>query len=310
MRDAANTSTNLFKRRNNPLSNKLRHNAMGWIFLLPALFCIYFFVLRPTAMGIYWSFFNMKGYTITDFIGFDNYKRILSDTLFLKILSNTLKYVVISLAVSFFLPVLMAICLNEMRHFRDTFRFFTYLPYVLPGVASLLLWYFIYYPNEGGLLNMLLSYLGASPYGWLQDQRFTILYIVISISWGSVGGTAIYYYAAIQGINTDLLEAAIVDGAGFFSRIKNVVLPQISNVILLMLVTQIIGVFSIMEQPMQMTDGGPNNASMTLGLLSYRYGFVDFKPQLAMAVGSVMFVILMICTSFYFHLNKKAEDNF
>lgn len=315
MKNGADTSSALCKgalhsRKNHRFSTSdFKRNIIGWIFLLPALFCIYFLVFRPTAMGVIWSFFNMKGYTVTNFIGFDNYKRILTDTLFLKILSNTVKYVVISLLISFSLPIFMAVCLNETRQFRDTFRFFTYMPYILPGVASYLLWYFIYYPNSGGLLNMLLSCFGIEPYGWLQDPNFTILYIVISMAWGSVGGTTIYYYAAIQGINPDLFEAAIIDGAGFFRRIKDVVLPQIANVILLMLVTHIIGIFSVMEQPMQMTDGGPNNASMTLGLLSYRYGFVNFKPQLAMAVGSVMFVILVFFTSFYFHLNKKAEEN-
>lgn len=129
------------------------------------------------------------------------------------------------------------------------------------------------------------------------------------MTWNSAGATAIYYYAALQGIDSTLYEAAIIDGAGFFRRIWHVSLPQISGVTLLMLVTQIINVFSIMEQPLQMTDGGPNNASMTLGLLSYRYGFIAIRPQLAMAVGTIMFLILLCFTGFYFYLNKRAEEN-
>ena len=76
---------------------------------------------------------------------------------------------------------------------------------------------------------------------------------------------------------------------------------------MLFLIRQIIGVFSVMEQPLQMTDGGPNGASTTLGLLAYKYGFVSIKPDLAMAVGVIMFVILMVITCFYFYLDKRIE---
>lgn len=296
-------------KRSKRVLNFLKKNIVGWGLLAPAAFCIYFFAIRPTFSGIIWSFFDMKGYTITDFAGLDNYRRVLTDPLFFKILGNTLMYVLLSLIIGFCLPIIIALFLGEIRLGKNTFRFFTYFPCALPGVAVFMLWYFIYYPNEGGLLNMLLLQLGFEPYVWLQDPRYTILYIIITMTWNGAGATAIYYYAALQGINKELYEASIIDGAGFFNRVRHVSLPQISGVLLLMLVTQIINVFSIMEQPLQMTDGGPNNASMTLGLLSYRYGFVAIRPQLAMAVGTIMFLILIGFTCFYFYLNKKVEEN-
>lgn len=303
------TTQNLYQKRSKRILTFFKKNIVGWGMLAPAAFCVYFFAVRPALTGILWSFFDMKGYTITEFVGLDNYRRILSDPLFFKILGNTLMYTVWSLLIGFCLPIVLALCLGEMRIGKNTFRFFTYLPSALPGVAVYMLWYFVFYPNAGGLLNMLLAQFGIEPYGWLQDPRHTILYIIITMTWTGAGSTAIYYYAALKGINKELYEASIIDGAGFFHRVWHVSLPQISGVVLLMLVTQIIGVFSIMEQPLQMTDGGPNNASMTLGLLSYRYGFVSIRPQLAMAVGTIMFLILIIFTCFYFYLNKKVEDN-
>lgn len=292
------------------LAAVMKKNWGAWLLLLPAVLCIYFFIIRPQIECIYWSFFNMKGYNLQDFAGLDNYKRVLSDTTFLKTLWNTCQYVLWSLLIGAGLPVIIAVILNEMVHIRNTLRFCVYFPSALPGVAIMMLWYLIYYPDQGGLLNMILSHFGAGPYGWLQDENWTILYIVISMTWSGAGATAIYYFAALQGVSKELYEAALIDGAGFVRRFRVVTFPHISGVFLLFVVKQIIGVFSIMEQPLQMTDGGPNDASLTLGLMAYRYGFVSVRPQLAMAVSVIMFVILLFLTCFYFKLNKKIESNY
>ena len=279
----------------------------AWLLILPAVLCIYLFVIRPQAIGVYWSFFDMKGYKLGDFVGLANYKQVLSDTMFLKTLWNTVQYVIWSLLIGFLLPIVVAVILNEMVYLRNTFRFCTYFPAVLPAMAVSLLWYFIYYPDQGGLLNMIGSWFGFEPYSWLQDSQNTIKLIVLSMTWSGCGSTAIYYFASMQGVSRELYEAAIIDGAGFFKRFFTVTLPHISGIVLLFLVRQIIGVFSIMEQPMQMTDGGPNGASNTLGLMAYKYGFVSIKPQLAMAIGVIMFLILMVFTCFYFVLDKKVN---
>ncbi len=288
---------------------KIKKDLSGWLLILPAVFCAYFFIIRPQVLGIYWSFFDMKGYTITDFVGLQNYKRVLSDTMFLKSLWNTCQYVIWSLVIGFAFPIVLAVVLNEVVHIRNSLRVLVYFPSALPGVATIMLWYLMFYPDQGGLLNMVFGWLGMSPYVWLMDSNWTILYITITMTWAAAGATSIYYFAALQGVSRELYEAAIIDGAGFFKRFKVVALPHISGVALLFLVRQIISVFSIMEQPLQMTDGGPNGASTTLGLQVYNYGFVSVKPQLAMALGVIMLLILMVFTCFYFYLNQKIESN-
>lgn len=288
----------------------IRHNDIsGWLFLVPVLFCIYISVLRPQIQGIYWSFFDMNGYEVKDFVGMENYRRVINNSVFVGALKNTMVYVVYSILLGFFVPIILAVALNEITRLRTTARFFIYLPCVLPGASMMLLWYFIYYPDAGGLLNMLLMKFGMEPYVWLQDAKNTILYIVIAMTWSGCGGTTLYYFASLQGINRELYEAALIDGAGFFRRLFTVTVPHISGIAVLFLVQQIIGVFSVTEQPMQMTDGGPNGASTTLGLEAYRYGFVSMKPNYAMAIGVIMFLILLVMTCFYFILNKKIEEN-
>lgn len=285
----------------------LKKNIIGWILILPALLCMYFFILRPMIVGTYFSFFDMKGYTATKFVGLENYRRIINDSSFLRNLLNTCMYVLWSIVIGFFIPIIFSLMLNEMVHARATLRFLIYLPAVLPAAAVSLLWYFIYHPSSGGLLNMFFSLFGREPSVWLQESENTIKYIIISMTWSGAGATVLYYYATLQGINRELYEAAVIDGAGFFRRIATVAIPNIAGIVLLFFVKQIIGVFSVMEQPMMMTDGGPNGASMTLGLQIYRYAFVYYKPQFAMALGCILFLILVVLTGFYYVLDKKID---
>ncbi|MBO5060528.1 MAG: sugar ABC transporter permease [Clostridia bacterium] len=284
-----------------------KRDISAWILILPALLLIYLFVLRPQIMGTYWSFFDMKGYKVQEFVGLENYKTVISDSMFLKTLWNTFQYVLWSIVIGYFLPIIIAILLNELVHARNTYRVLIYFPSILPGAGVALLWYLMFYPDAGGLLNMIGQLFGMEPYVWLQDSRWTIMYIVISMTWSGCGSSVIYYFAALQGVSRELYEAAIIDGAGFIRRIRTITLPHISGIALLFLVRQIIGVFSVMEQPLQMTDGGPNGASTTLGLLAYKYGFVSIKADLAMTVGVIMFIILAVITCFYFYLDKKIE---
>lgn len=289
--------------------NSIKKHLGAWLLVLPAVLCVWFIILRPQITGIIWSFFDMNGYKITEFIGLANYERVISHTLFLKTVSNTFQYVLWSVVIGFPIPVILALVLNEVVHLRNTFRFWVYFPSALPSVAVMTLWYMIYYPDQGGLLNMLLVNLGMEPYVWLQDADHVIMYIIITMTWNGCGATALYYFAALQGVSRELYEAALIDGAGFMKRFWSVTFPHISGIMLLFFVRQIIAVFSVMEQPLQMTDGGPNGASETLGLLSYRYAFKNFKPQLALAVGVITFLILVVFTCFYFYLDKKVEES-
>lgn len=293
---------------NNKMIGKARKHIVAWALLCPAMICIYFFIIRPQVFGITWSFFNMKGYQVLEFVGFENYKRVLTDTRFLQTLWNTVQYVFWSVVIGYPIPILIALLLNEVAHCRNWFRIWVYFPNILPSVSVLLLFSMLYYPDSSGLLNLILSKFGIQPYEWLQDSTWTILYIIVAMTWNGAGGTALYYFAAMQGVSRELYEAAVIDGAGFIRRFWTVTFPHIAGILLLFLVKQIMGVFSVMEPVMVLTDGGPNGASSTLGLLLYKYGFESVRPQLSMAVGVIMFLILMVTNLFYFKLDKKVNE--
>ena len=211
----------------------LKKDAGAWMLLIPSAFLTYLLTIRPQVLGIFWSFFDMKGFAIKDFVGFDNYRRVVTDTAFAQTFLNTWIYVFWSLVVGLALPFVIAIVMNELIRARKTVRVITYLPAIMPAVAVSMLWYYMYYPDASGLLNMLLAKFGREPYVWLQDSRFTILYIIISMTWSGAGGTALYYFAGLQGINRELYEAAMMDGAGFFRRIRVVTIPQMSGMLIL-----------------------------------------------------------------------------
>lgn len=289
---------------------RLNNDVKAWLLMLPLVIAMYLMLWRPTAMGFFWSFFKMKGYTPTEFVGFRNFIEVMRDTEFLPTIINSVKYVVCSMIVGFVPPLIMAIMINEMVHFKNGFKLITYLPAIIPGVVVSLMWYFMYQPDSTGLLNAVLSKFGIEPYGWLMDGEFTILYIVISMTWAGAPGTMLLYFSALQGINTELYEAAIIDGAGMFKKFWNVTLPQLGGVLLLNFVSQIINVFQVMEQPLAMTGGGPNNASTTVGLQIYKYGFVSGRAGHAMALSVIVFILLVLMTVYYFKLEKKVSENF
>ncbi|MGN0183014.1 MAG: carbohydrate ABC transporter permease [Candidatus Ornithomonoglobus sp.] len=302
--------TDLKRRRRNGAA--IRNNIDAWVLMLPMVVILYLFVWRPTVLGGMWSFFKMRAYTPGEFIGLDNYKAVVTNTQFWPMMWNTIKYVFWSLIIGFLPPVLIAVMLNEMVVMKKAMRILIYIPAVIPGIAAMLMWYYIYYPDQTGLLNSVFAHLGMQPYGWLQDPKFTIIGIVIYKTWIGFAGTMLLYFSAVQGVSPELYEAAIIDGANIWQRGWHITRPALEGILLLNLVRQIISVFQTLEEPLAMTGGGPNGASTTLAYQLYQYGFNSGGKATgqAMALGVIIFAVLIVFTCFYFVLNKKVEDRY
>lgn len=302
------TVTKNQKRDFRKIRSLCKKNVSGWLLLMPMLIVFAYIIWRPIIVSIVYSFFDLKGFNPTQFVGLKNYKDVLSDTLIMQAMWNTLKFVLWSLLISFPIPLIVAFMMNEVIHGKEVFKFSIFFPCVLPGMAISLIWTAMYDPGVGGLLNTILYSFGLDGFEWLQNKQCVIPLMQISMAWGGIGSTALIYIAAMQGIDNEIYEAARLDGAGFFTRIRVVLLPHISGIVLLMLVRHIIGTCQIMEEPLLMTGGGPNNASMTMGLQMYRYAFVYFQTDKALAYGGIMFAALMILTLGYHKLDKKIND--
>lgn len=280
----------------------------GWAIIAPSVVFFLVFNWQPLFSGIYLSFFKTKGYETVSFIGLGNYKDVMTDSVFLKALANTFSYSFWSLLIGFLLPVAAAVIINEMQLLQSFFKFSVYFPSMVPGMASLLMWKLVFDPGQGGLLNMLAAIAGLPAGGWLQEPHLTKMLIVITMTWGGFGGTTLIYIASLQGINSELYEASEIDGAGLFSKLWRITLPSIAGTMELMLIMQIIGVFQIMIEPFAMTDGGPNNASLSLMLQSYSYAFKYMQVGRSTAVGVIVFVMLVVPTAVYYKIQKNNDN--
>jgi multiple sugar transport system permease protein len=279
----------------------------SWILLVPTVILFFIVLWQPLISGLALSFYKTVGYDATEFIGLQNYKDIITNSEFISALVNTFEYTGWSLALGFAVPLLVAVMLNEMIHMKSVYRFLFYFPGMIPGMATALLWYFIFDPSEGGILNILLSNIGLGPSQWLQNSHLSIPLIVLTMTWRGFGSAMLIYLASLQGINQDLYEAASIDGAGFFRKVWSIQVPHLKSLIMLMLIRQIIGVFQVMQEPLAMTSGGPNNASISLMLESYYYGFRYFQAGRSMAVGAITFLILAVLTIIYQLLARKKD---
>ena len=279
----------------------------SWLLVVPTIIVFFVFAWQPLVSGIVLSFYKTEGYKAVEFIGLQNYVDVIQNSVFRQTLINSFLYVFWSLVIGFAFPIAVAIIINELRHGKSFFRFAVYFPNMVPAIAASMVWMLLFQPGQNGVLNMLISHLGIPAQGWLQDPSMTIPLIVVTMTLRGFGGTVLLYLASLQGINQELYEAASIAGAGVWRKLFRITLPQISNIVGLMLILQISGVFQVFGEPLVMTEGGPNNASMSLMLQSYFYAFRYFQAGHSMALGVITFLILMVLTVIYFWLDKKFD---
>lgn len=289
-------------------NNRWRQDISAWMIMLPTLILFAFFVWEPLLKSVRLSFYSTTGFTAKEFVGLKNYVSVFKDPIFLKALGNTFKYIFWSLLIGFLVPIIMAILLNEVVFFKSLFRVGMYFPNVVPGVATVMMWSLIMTPGSSGILNAFLGLFGIGAQKWLENPSWTIPLIVITMTWKGAGSTALIYLARLQGINQEHYEAAAIDGAGVWYRTIYITIPGLFSTCRTLLILQIISVFQVLYEPMVMTGGGPNNASISLMQLNYRYAFTDMKIAQATALGVIIAGILIVLTCFYNFINRNADD--
>jgi len=274
---------------------KIRDNIAGFLFISPWL--IHFFGLIAFAMifslGI--SLTETDLLTGFKFVGFQNFTRMWSDELFWKSLTVTAYYTFALVPTSIIISLIIALMMNQKVTGIGVWRTLFYLPSIVQGVAVAVLWGFVLNPRFG-LINAGLKMVGIEGPRWLFSEEWAVPGLIMMGLWGA-GGAMLLYLAGLQGIPTALYEAAEIDGANSFRRFQHITIPMLTPTIYFNLLINIIASFQVFTQSYVMTDGGPNNATLTQVLYLYRKGFMNFEFGYASALAWALFLMIMVFTA-------------
>lgn len=285
-----------------------KRDLMGWLVILPPVILFAFFVWEPLLESVRLSLYSARGVELQEFVGLQNYIEVFNDVNFKAAFLNTFKYIGWSLIIGFVVPIILAIFISETVRLKSFFRFAVYIPNIMPGMAVALLWVYFFKPGDTGVLNILLGKCGIAPSAWLNNAALVIPLIVIALTWKGAGSTSLIYMAGISGINPEYYEAAAIDGAGIWQRIFHVTIPCILSLGKTMLILQVIAVFQILYEPLVLTNGGPNNASLSIMLLVYKYAFNKYDYPNAAALSVVICIVLILLSGLYMALTRKKND--
>jgi multiple sugar transport system permease protein len=277
-------------------------------FMLPFLIVFGLFAWFPIVRALVMSVQETNLVSTPTFVGLDNFARVLADPQFAIAVRNTAWFAFLALIFGFPIPIILAVLMSEVRRGRGVYSALAYLPVVVPPVVSVLLWRFFYRANDTGVFNTILGWFGVDPLPWLQNAVTAMPSIVIEATWAAAGGTVIIYLAALLGVRPELYDAAEVDGASIWQKIRYITLPQIRNVLFITLILQLIATAQVFTEPLLFTAGGPANSTLTILLLIYRYAFQNSLGGdygMGAALSLMLAAFLSVFTIVYFWLTRR-----
>lgn len=261
----------------------------------PWLIGFLLWIAGPFGAAAYLSFTDYDILSSANYIGLDNFREMLfEDELFWISMRVTTVYAGVSIPLQIILGLFLAILLNTRIRGLAWFRTLYYLPAVLSGVAVSFLWIWVF-SADWGVLNYALSLIGIKGPSWLTSEDWALSALILMSLWG-VGAGLVIYLAGLQGVPTELYEAADIDGAGRWRQFRNITLPMISPVILFQLIMGIIGALQTFTQGYVMTQGGPNNATLFFLLYLWRNAFKFLNMGYASALAWAIFAYILILT--------------
>lgn len=282
-----------------------RLNRTGWCFVIPSVILIILFVFYPMVQALITSFQTGAGNNLT-FTGIANYKRLLTDTTFRKALFNTILYLIIQVPIMILLALVISSMLNNKKlKFKGFFRTAIFLPCVTSLVAYSIVFKSLFATD--GFVNAILMKLNliAEPISWITDPVWAKILIILAITWRWTGYNMVFYLSGLQGIDDSIYEAADIDGAGAFEKFKSITLPMLKPIILFTTINSTIGTLQLFDETMNITQGGPANATITISQYIYNILF-KYSPDFGYAAAvSYVIVVMIVVLSF---IQMKVGD--
>ncbi|PZQ89511.1 MAG: sugar ABC transporter permease [Leifsonia xyli] len=277
------------------------------IFILPASIGFVAFFLAPSLAGIWYSFTDYALFGPVNFIGIENYVKLVQDPLFWNALVVTVKYVVINIGVQTVLAVGIAVLMHRLTR-SLVIRGIILLPYLVANVVVALLWFWIF-DYSSGIVNQLLQAVGIHPLAFFGDEALAIPTIALVNVWRFAGYTALLIFAGLQTIPGEYYEAAALDGASEFRMFRSITLPLLRPVLALVLVISIVGSFQIFDTVAVTVQGGPVNSTRVIYYYIYELAFERYHFGYASAIAVVLLVILAGVSALQLRLLRASSSD-
>ena len=284
-------------------------NRWGWIFVSLSVFLITLFVFYPTVQSFITSLKSGMGNNLK-FVGLDNYKRMLTDATFIKAVSNTFLYLLVQVPIMIVLALIIASMLNDKNlKLSGFFRTAIFLPCVTSLVAYSIIMKSIF--ASDGLVNKFLMAINiiSGPIEWVTHPIWAKVLIIIAITWRWTGYNMIFYLSGLQNIDPAVYEAASIDGASTFKKFTKITIPLLKPIILFTTITSTIGTLQLFDEVVNITNGGPANATTTISHYIYNLCFT-YTPNFgyAAAVAYVIVIMIVILSLIQFKIGGDSNE--
>ena len=274
-----------------------RSERAGYVLLAPYLLHLSLFVGFPVGFCLLLLFHRWDIVSAMQWIGLENFEKLVHDQLFFKAILNTLTFLVIHIPLQIVVSVLLAELLNRRLRFRGFFRASFFMPVVVSGVVITILWDQLY-AQDTGVLNLLLSRFGLPKMRWLTSPGLAMPSIAVMATWKNVGLYIVLFLVGLQSVPKYLYEAADLEGASSWYKFSRITLPMINPTILLVVILSTINGFSLFIEPYIMTGGGPMNSTLSTVLYIYNQAFffyhMGYAATLAFCFAAIVFVVVVI----------------
>jgi multiple sugar transport system permease protein len=304
MASTATTKPAATQRRSRSQVGHAGEGLTAFFFLLPNVIGFLIFTALPVVAALVLSLYDWDLLLGANFVGFENYQRLLNDEVFHAALANTAYFVIASVPLTVALGLAIAVLCNQALLGITIFRSIFLLPYVTITVAIALVWKWLYLPDVG-LFNQLLARVGIAGPAWLTDPTWAMPALILLSVWKAFGYNMVLFLAGLQSIPDHLYEAATIDGASAWQRFWYITLPLLSPTTFFVVVISIIGSFQVFDQALVMTNGGPGTATTTLVMHIYQVGFESFHMGYAAAIAWVLFAIIFVFTLIQFYFQRR-----
>ncbi|WP_230399312.1 carbohydrate ABC transporter permease [Novisyntrophococcus fermenticellae] len=287
-----------------PHKKKINWGMIG--FTIPIVFLYSFLFLIPILIGFYYSLTNWNGLSSSyKVVGLSNYIKIFKDARFLNSIKFNVVYMVLLVILTLAISMAVALMINRIKFFSTLFRSIYFLPAVLSLVTVGLIWNELFYrviPVIGQKIGV--EWLSGSMLG---NPKLAMYAILIVNLWQGCAVPVMLLIAGLQGVPSELYEAATIDGAGPFARFKNITIPFLIPVINMIIITQTKAGLTIFDYIKAMTDGGPGRATEAVGLLIYKYALLESKYSQSVTISMVLFAVVGLISFFTLRLTSSKQ---